>query len=435
MKQQTESYLFVTLRRLPVPVLELSSDGLIAAANPVFEKIVGEPPLLRPIADFLTPGSVNSLRRGMSALAGVEGEDKGHTLRLRTASGTESHVFHLLSDEETSRVVLLGVAAAGPVAEVRKQLEKTSARLSRALDEIEQKLTENEDLSRQVQERNREVEAQSEDLFAMTRELHVHQEEVLRLNQQLERSARELKVASSGRHRFYGSMSHELRTPVNAVMGYNDLLLAGVYGNLNEQQELAVERSQRAVRHLRELINDILDIARIETGRLSVEIQEVDLPELLADVMATLQPITAAQGVEVQISIADDLGRIRTDPRRLRQALMNLVSYTIRNSRGRPVWIRCERCSSGRIAVEVVDNGVGMDEAGIDGVFDEFPAVPGDVATGTGLGLSIAKRLARLLGGDLKVSSTQGVGTTFHLLLPRVARDTGGGDDPTKTSG
>ena len=147
-------------------------------------------------------------------------------------------------------------------AATQRQLAKEKSRLGRALDELERELAENAALGRQLQHQNEEMEAQNEELLAMTEELHSGQEQLLALNHQLERRSRELQLALSARNRFYAAISHELRTPINAVMGYNDLLLASVYGPLNEQQELAVERSQRAAHHLRELVNDVLDVTQ-----------------------------------------------------------------------------------------------------------------------------------------------------------------------------
>ncbi len=405
----------------------------ITAANPAFERMVGASVVQHPIGDYLTPASAKKLEREI-ARAGTTAESEGYRLEIRTPTGTRAHMFHLLRDDGSDRLLALGVGEVPDqsAGEAKQDADRTALRLARALQEIEEKLMENQELSLQLQERNREVEARSQELFAMTEQLHQHQAEMLRLNQRLERRTRELQVALSGRNRLYGSMSHELRTPVNAVMGYNDLLLAGVYGNLNEQQELAVERSQKAVHHLRELINDILDIARIETGRMSVQPEEVNLSELLADALATVEPIARSEGVEIHVSVSSELGRITTDPRRLRQALVNLIAHAIRNSGKRPVWVRGEQMPGGNISIDIFDNGVGIDSEQLASVFDEFPSLSEDVSSGTGLGLAVASQLVHLLGGELRASSTRGVGTTFHMSLPRVLKTPEG---TTQTAG
>jgi signal transduction histidine kinase len=268
------------------------------------------------------------------------------------------------------------------------------------------------------------MEAQNEELLAMTEELHAGQEQLLATNHQLERRTRELQLALSARTRFYASMSHELRTPINAVMGYNDLLLAEVWGALGEKQELAVERSQRAARHLRELVNDVLDISRLESGKAEVEAEQVRLPGLVHDVFDTLRPLTESARTELHLLEDPDVPSVQTDPRRVRQILMNLLSNAIKFGRGSPVWVRLDRGRSGGVVVEVTDGGPGIAEEDQARIWDEFVQLGrGDnlaapTYDGTGLGLPIARRLAGVLGATLDVTSTVGVGTTFRLVLP-----------------
>ena len=270
------------------------------------------------------------------------------------------------------------------------------------------------------------MEAQNEELLAMSEELHAGQEQLLQLNHQLERRTRELQVALSARNRFYAAMSHELRTPINAVMGYNDLLLAGVYGPLGEQQELAVERSQKAAQHLRELVSDVLDISRLESGRPVLAVEEVSLPDVVRDVFASMRPMAEATGAELRLMTPRGSCTVATDPRRVRQVLGNLVSNAIKFGRGSPVWVSCATSPGGGVDVEVVDGGDGIAPADVSRIFDEFVQLArdenGDSAgiDGTGLGLPISRRIARLLGGSLDVSSTPGVGSTFRLTLPPI---------------
>jgi signal transduction histidine kinase len=270
------------------------------------------------------------------------------------------------------------------------------------------------------------MEAQNEELLAMTEELHAGQEQLLSSNHQLERRSRELQIALSARNRFYAAMSHELRTPINAVMGYNDLLLAEVWGPLNEKQELAVERSQRAARHLRELVNDVLDISRLESGRMDVVTEDVRLPELVSDVFDTLKPLTESAGTQLHLAEEDRVPVLQTDPRRLRQIMMNLLSNAIKFGEGSPVWVRLSRGRGGGALIEVTDGGPGIADDDQARIWDEFVQLDrGDnlsgAVEGTGLGLPIARRLATALGATLDVSSTVGVGTTFRLTLPQAA--------------
>jgi signal transduction histidine kinase len=271
----------------------------------------------------------------------------------------------------------------------------------------------------------------------MTEELHAGQEQLMGLNHQLERRTRELQIALSARNRFYASMSHELRTPINAVMGYNDLLLAGVYGALSEQQELAVERAQRAAQHLRELVNDVLDISRLEAGRTELEVERVSLPGVVEDLFATLRPLAQATGAELRLMSGSAGCEVSTDPRRVRQVLMNLVSNAIKFGKGSPVWVRCGAHAGGGVQVEVTDGGGGIAPEDLPRIFDEFVQLGRDEngdstgIEGTGLGLPIAQRLARALGGTLEASSTVGVGSTFRLILP-AAPPVAGADKPER---
>ncbi|HLL45426.1 MAG TPA: ATP-binding protein, partial [Longimicrobiaceae bacterium] len=303
----------------------------------------------------------------------------------------------------------------------KRDLTKEKARLVRALDELERELHENERLSQEFQRQNEEMEAQNEELLAMTEELHAGQDQLLRLNHQLERRTRELQIAISARNRFYAAMSHELRTPINAVMGYNDLLLASVYGRLAEQQELAIERSQRAARHLRELVGDILDISRIELGKFDVQPETLELPRLVEDLFAAVRPLADGRGSTLHLVGGDAPCPVVSDPRRVRQIVLNLLSNAIKFGNGKPVLVRCGQSSEGGVELEVVDGGDGIAPEDLGRIFDDFVQLGTDViggAEGTGLGLPISRRLAQLLGGRLEVSSTRGVGSTFRLVLP-----------------
>ncbi len=237
-----------------------------------------------------------------------------------------------------------------------------------------------------------------------------------RLLEELDRALAETQEVMRHRSRFYASMSHELRTPINAIIGYNDLLADGIFGPLTEDQRPAVVRIRRAAGHLLELVNDVLDLSKIEAGKMVVETEEVDVGTLVQDLEATMEPLARSQGVELRFHFGPGCQRpLRTDPRRLRQILLNLLSNAIRYGAGRPVNVRCERGDGVRIAVE--DQGPGVDESRQSDIFDEFVQLE-EAGQGTGLGLPIARALARLLGGDVTLESTPGEGSTFTATLP-----------------
>lgn len=225
------------------------------------------------------------------------------------------------------------------------------------------------------------------------------------------------KRAVESRNRFYAAMSHELRTPINAILGYADLLLAGAYGSLTEVQIEGLERSQRAARHLLELVNDVLDLSKLEAGKLTFEKSLVNLPELLQDLFATVQPLAEEQGSDLELMENPCEKSIRTDPRRVRQILLNLLSNAIKFGEGKPVRVRCLPTADGGVAVEVIDHGPGIPEDDIPRIFEEFVQL-GSEPRGTGLGLPISRSLAELLGGSLEVESKLGERSTFTLQLP-----------------
>jgi signal transduction histidine kinase len=432
------------LRAFPGAVLELAMDGTVLDSNGRLEAELERGLAGHRLAEAIDAPSraklAEILRRAAEAREPEDGRPAMWELILEGKDSLHPHAFYPVwgADPEGERFWLVEcprdpraealydelASVNSEQAATQRQLAKEKGRLGRALDELERELGENSKLSRTLQAQNEEMEAQNEELLAMTEELHSGQEQLMQLNHQLERRTRELQIALSARNRFYASMSHELRTPINAVMGYNDLLLAGVYGPLGEKQELAVERAQKAAMHLRELVNDVLDISRLESGRQQLEVEPVDLAALVGDVFATVRPMAEAVGAELRLTAGSAPCTVDTDRRRLRQVLMNLVSNAVKYGGGSPVWITCSRPDGGGAVIEVVDGGAGIAPEDLGRIFDEFVQLGrdenGDSAgvEGTGLGLPIARRITRLLGGTLDVSSTVGVGSTFRLTLP-----------------
>ncbi len=225
--------------------------------------------------------------------------------------------------------------------------------------------------------------------------------------------------SEQARGRFFAAMSHELRTPLNAIFGYNDLLLAGVHGELTAPQRDGIARSQRAARHLLELVNDVLDLSKIEAEKMELVEEQVLVPELVEDLFLTFRAMAQEAGSTLELSIAVDEPRpISSDPRRLRQILLNLLSNAIKFGAGHPVRVLYRETSSGGVVIEVRDGGPGIDPQDQQRIFDEFVQLPSAVHGGTGLGLPISRRLAILLGGALEVESSLGSGSTFRLTLP-----------------
>ena len=223
------------------------------------------------------------------------------------------------------------------------------------------------------------------------------------------------------RARFYAAMSHELRTPLNAVIGYNQLLLEGIYGPLEAKHAVGIERSQKAAKHLLELVNDVLDISKIEAGKIDIQVEVVEIQALMDDLFTTIRPMAEAAGSEVTLVCEDCGNLVKTDPRRVRQIVLNLLSNATKFGWGKPITVHCTRAEGDGVAVSVTDQGPGIPEKDLHRVFEEFVQIQTVTLGGTGLGLPISRRLAEVLGGRLEVESKVGIGSTFRLILPREA--------------
>jgi signal transduction histidine kinase len=274
-------------------------------------------------------------------------------------------------------------------------------------------------IARDISERVRQEQAlkeQADSLAESARELK-------ELNDELNRRQVELERAMTARSRFYASMSHELRTPINAVLGYSTLLLERIYGPLNEKQAEGIERTQKAARHLLELVNDVLDLSKIEAGKIELRLQPVEFPSLIEDLFVTVRPLADEHGSALSLDHrGEEAVRVISDPRRLRQILLNLLSNAIKFGRRKPIQVITEPTDDGGIAIQVIDQGEGISEPDQERIFQEFVQLgKTQLQDGTGLGLPISRRLAELLNGSLTVKSTLGQGSTFLLELPHNA--------------
>jgi signal transduction histidine kinase len=267
--------------------------------------------------------------------------------------------------------------------------------------------------------RARRFAAHSFDLELMSRDL-------LDANVRLEERAQQIAEANRAKSRFLANVSHELRTPLNAIVGYNSLAIDGIYGALPAPLHGAHERIRAAAEHLLALVNDVLDLSKIEVGRMEVDLETTDIGAVLDSVVTVIEPIAAAKGLSVDVILARDVPRVTTDGRHVRQILLNLASNAIKfTERGSVTLIaRCVPGPGGDfVQISVEDTGIGIAAEDLARIFEEFeqvrPSGRGDsLQRGTGLGLAIARKLARLLGGDIDVTSTEGVGSRFTLRLP-----------------
>lgn len=221
---------------------------------------------------------------------------------------------------------------------------------------------------------------------------------------------------------FLSAMSHELRTPLHALLGYTALLQDRVYGELTPQQEQALERIVAASEQLLELVSDILDLARIEAGTMSVCVERIDLEKLTAEVSETIAPRAAVRQLDYRVEVAPDLPLLETDPNKLKQILSNLLSNAVKFTPAGSVVLRATAPTGiDGIEISVTDTGIGIPPEELGAIFQDFRQVDQSSTReygGTGLGLSIVRRLLELLRGSIRVTSAVGEGSTFTLRLP-----------------
>jgi signal transduction histidine kinase len=273
-------------------------------------------------------------------------------------------------------------------------------------------------------------------------------------SRELERLSGELLRANRAKSEFLANVSHELRTPLNAIVGFVELLRDGVYGELAPRQVAPVDRIAASAAHLRLLVDQVLDIAKMAAGRLEVHPETMDLRPFVLDVASEIESLVNERGLSLSLAVGASLPRVRTDPTHLRQILVNLLGNAVKYTPSGGVGVRARLLGAGLapprhrgaapasaaallarapdpqklwVALQVVDTGIGIAPQDQERIFEEFEQVNagprGDsMNRGTGLGLAISRRLARLLGGDVTVvQSRPGAGSCFRITLPVVS--------------
>lgn len=225
---------------------------------------------------------------------------------------------------------------------------------------------------------------------------------------------------------FLASMSHELRTPLNSIIGFADVLLEGLDGELNDRMEEDVRLIRDSGRHLRELIGDILDMSKIEAGRMELRYEEVDVQQMATDVIATAAPLAETKNLALYLNMGEGVDVIHADRTRLRQIMWNIMGNAIKFTERGYVSLSL-KIEKNHLLVSVTDTGIGIREENLAIVFEQFRQIDGNlnrIAGGTGLGMPITKKLVELHGGDIWVESALGQGSTFHFTIPvsQVAR-------------
>ncbi|HEX6861956.1 MAG TPA: ATP-binding protein [Thermoanaerobaculia bacterium] len=268
-----------------------------------------------------------------------------------------------------------------------------------------------------------QVKRHSEELREKVREATA---ELAEQNELLRRQAFQLEQASAAKSQFLANVSHELRTPLNAIIGYTHLLLEGVSGELNRPQSEKLGRLESNARHLLSIINDLLDLARIESGKMPVQLERVVLQELIDEVMTEVEPLIDGTKLSVTRHISPEVPEIHTDRQKVKQIVLNLLSNALKFTPLGSVSIRLDyEPEKEWISISVADTGIGISEDNQKTIFEAFQQADSSYARrqgGTGLGLTICRRLASILDGQIILVSKLGEGSTFTLVLPRESR-------------
>ena len=268
-----------------------------------------------------------------------------------------------------------------------------------------------------------QLKAASEQLEEKVREATA---ELVRRNELLQRQHLELEQASQLKSQFLANMSHEFRTPLNAILGYTSMLLQGVSGEMTPPQKQKLQRVDSNSRHLLSIINDILDISRIEAGKMPLHIEEFEVPLLLSELLAEVEPLIQKSRLQTVVEVAPELPPMVSDRQKVKQILLNLLTNAIKFTPQGNVKVSADVDAVRRdFRIHVRDTGIGISQQDRDKVFEDFRQADNSVTReygGAGLGLAICRRLATMLGGGIELQSELGRGSTFTLVIPRKGR-------------
>jgi signal transduction histidine kinase len=328
------------------------------------------------------------------------------------AGATDFLTKDLIAPDRLAQVI----RAATRVGQVEASLAEANKRLREQAEELEQQVDESLALTE-------ELERANELLYEAKEAAEAVAKDNARLYEAEQRARANAEQANKAKSEFLANMSHELRTPLNAIGGYTDLIVEGIRGPITDAQRADLDRIKRNQLYLLSLINDILNFAKLEAGRVSFVCKPVSMNESLGQLEALVRPQLEQKQIRYEYQCCDAAFKAQVDPERLQQILLNLLSNAIKFTPPRGEILVLCRARPVRMEVRVKDTGVGIPRDKLESIFEPFVQLDrGQPAgnVGTGLGLAISRDLARAMGGDLRAKSTVGQGSTFILSLPRV---------------
>ena len=315
---------------------------------------------------------------------------------------------------------LNGVLASGKIRAFAEQLEQQNQELQAQQEELRQQNVEMDCQRLATEEANRALRAKNEEIQAQSEEMAAQAEELQGQNVELEQQRLEVEEASRLKSQFLSNMSHELRTPLNSVMALSRVLMMQAGAKLSAEEINYLEIIERNGKNLLTLINDILDLSKIEAGRMDVHSKPFSLRLALEDVVESIAPLAGEKRIELRQDIPEDLPPLESDEIRVSQILQNLIGNAVKFTDAGSVTVSVTS-DLDKVSVRIADTGIGIAENDLPCIFDEFRQVDGTSARrheGSGLGLAIARKAARMLGGEIAVTSAPGIGSTFTLTLP-----------------
>ncbi|MCF7794101.1 MAG: response regulator [Candidatus Cloacimonetes bacterium] len=331
----------------------------------------------------------------------------------------------ILVNEEVKAVITLGC-----VQKLREdQMEMISriwlninAVYSRLLasEKVEKLVAELQNKNEELQSQAEELQEQTEELQSQAEELQLNSEELQQQNTELEMQRRQVAEANQLKSEFLSNMSHELRTPLNSILALSRVLIDQGKSVLNHEQLNYLEIVERNGKNLLKMINEILDLSKIEAGKMNIAVSKFSLSNLLQDILDGLRPLADEKKIKLKYKPKTNLPPIESDEQKLYQVLMNIINNAIKFTEKGKVKIDVEK-QNDKFYIEISDTGIGISKEALPYIFDEFRQADGTASRkfeGTGLGLAISYKLMSILGGDIEVKSKIGEGSTFTVIIP-----------------
>jgi len=384
--------------------LACDADGCVTWADPTAEALLGASVGAR-FVTYASPGS----EAKVEALLDQGRRDRVDRLDVDLMVNGSPQTLAFSAQPNAHEVILVGSLIPEEYASVLAQVVEVTHEVAT--------------LHRETERQQRELLHRAEELQRLNRELDDSALGVIALHGEVQEKSDSLRRLDEVKSRVVANVSHEFRTPLNAVIGLSKLLLSGADGELNAEQRKQVSFILRSTESLVELVNDLLDLSKIEAGKVGLRPEKFTVPSLFAALRGMFKPLQVSEQVALSFTEAGDVGELETDEGKVSQILKNLITNAIKFTERGSIVVSASRGPNGSVTFAVTDTGIGIPIEDQARVFEEFTQIDNPLqrrVKGTGLGLSLSRRLAEILGGTLTVTSAPGVGSTFTLVVPRV---------------